>query len=100
MQSKKKKEILNEEDFKTFMVDRMDSVAEALREVANGMKEFKADYFENIQMNIKDLHEHEEHLKWRIAKVEMSHKMFKAQVFGGITAVIGIVEIARRLFEN
>lgn len=91
---------LNEAEFKRYMIDRLDSMATSLQDIGKGMHDFKTEYYEHIHKNIKHFHDEEASLKWRMAKIELSHKMFKAQVFGGITAVIGIIEIARQMFEK
>lgn len=91
---------LKEEEFKRYMISKMNDVANALTEIGKGMMEFKTEYYEHIHKNLNHFREEEDRLRWRIQKLELAHKMFKAQVFGGITAVIGIVEIARQLFGN
>ena len=64
------------------------------------MVKFKTEYFDAINKNIKTISEEEDKLKWRMERLELAHKMFRAQVFGGITAVIGILEIARQMFGD
>lgn len=91
---------LKEEEFKRYMISKMNDVANALTEIGKRMMEFKTEYYEHIHKNLNHFREEEDRLRWRIQKLELAHKMFKAQVFGGITAVIGIVEIARQLFGN
>ena len=60
--------ILNEEEFKSYVVEKMDSVAKALHEISHGMVKFKTEYFDAINKNIKTISEEEDKLKWRMER--------------------------------
>ena len=89
---------LNDEDFKRYIVKKMDAISSSLISLDKRMQEFRGVTVEALKIEILDrVRDNENHLKEKIEKLELDYRIFKAKVAGGVLAIVGILEAAKQI---
>ena len=91
---------LSDEDFKTLMVNRMNSISNAIVDIKDQMDKFRTTTIDHLKNEVfGKIRENEAAVNRKYEKLNLDYKLFKAKVAGGCIVLVAALEIAKECIK-